>query len=169
LLLKFDGKYYWQGDLVNTDDSRICTTIRRKIGRVFQQPFIFRGSVRENIELPLLLRKETSIKAIVERYAEFFNITHLLERNAKKLSGGESARVALARAFSIEPVVMLLDEPFSAIDFTERKDIIAKTKNFLRENRITTVIVTHNLEEAKEFADSVFILENGELKPNFNQ
>ena len=91
-------------------------------------------------------------------------VDSLLKRRAGQLSGGEAQRVSLARAFVLDPELLLMDEPFSAVDPQTRAQLLKDLSKVLAENHRTTIFVTHNLKEAAKFGDRVAVIINGELK-----
>jgi molybdate/tungstate transport system ATP-binding protein len=120
-------------------------------------------SVRRHLEFALDIRAWTR-KAIAERVAELaslLGIGQLLDRYPEGLSGGESQRVALGRALSFRPRVLLLDEPLSALDDETRQEMYALLRSVQRQTGVTALHVTHNLSEAKALADRTFVLRNG--------
>jgi ABC-type sugar transport system ATPase subunit len=138
----------------------------RAIGYVPQDLALFPNmNVRAHLEFALWLRSQ-SPSSIAQRVAELANvlgIEHLLERSIHKLSGGESQRVALGRALSFRPSVLLLDEPLSALDEATRTQIQALLKKINREFNVTVLHVTHSTEEAETLADKQFHLEDGRI------
>ena len=108
--------------------------------------------------------KESIIKKEVAIWAENLNISHLLNRKSKKLSGGEAQRVSLARALALKPKILFLDEPFSALDAPTRVKLISDFQRVQRESKVTTLFVTHNLDEALILADRVVIIMAGEIR-----
>ncbi|GAB4564946.1 MAG: hypothetical protein Fur0017_01200 [Anaerolineales bacterium] len=139
---------------------------RRSIAFVFQDPLLMDMSVRENIALGLKFRnvdkKETQER--VHKWAKAMGVEKLLERRAGQLSGGEAQRVSLARAFVIDPELLLMDEPFSAVDPQTREKLLEDLSRVLEEDHRTTIFVTHNLKEAAQFGDRVAVIINHELK-----
>jgi molybdate/tungstate transport system ATP-binding protein len=120
-------------------------------------------SVRRHLELALDVRAWTR-QAIAERVAELaalLGLGHLLDRRPEGLSGGESQRVALGRALSFRPCVLLLDEPLSALDDETRQEMYALLRSVQRQTGVTALHVTHNLGEAKVLADRLFVLKDG--------
>ncbi|MGH2377391.1 MAG: ABC transporter ATP-binding protein, partial [Candidatus Limnocylindria bacterium] len=93
-----------------------------------------------------------------------FGIAGLADRQAVTLSGGESQRVSLARAFAVEPEILFLDEPFSALDTPTREEIVADLARVLHETALTTVLVTHDRDEALSLADSIAVLISGRIR-----
>jgi sulfate transport system ATP-binding protein len=139
---------------------------QRGTGFVFQNYSIFRHmSVSENIEFGLKIRK-TSKEARVKRREQLLDIVGLAglgNRYAHQLSGGQQQRVALARALVYEPDVLLLDEPFGALDVKIRAQLRRSLKEIQQRLGVTTILVTHDQEEAFELADRIGVLERGRL------
>lgn len=140
--------------------------VRRRMAVVFQEPLLLDTSVRDNVETGLRLRgvprAERRIRA--ERWLDRFGVAHLGPRAARRLSGGEAQRVNLARAFATEPEVLLLDEPFSALDQPARETIIEDLASVLDETGAATVLVTHDRSEAVRLADRVAVLLGGRIR-----
>ncbi|MDB5817499.1 MAG: Fe3+/spermidine/putrescine transporter ATP-binding protein [Rhizobacter sp.] len=140
---------------------------RRNIGIVFQNYALFpHMTVAENVGYGLAARGTTSA-ATKKRTAEMLELVqlgHLAARLTKQLSGGQQQRVALARALAIEPRVLLLDEPFSALDKSLRLDMQIEIKRIQRAAGTTAIIVTHDQEEALGMADRVAVLSAGKLE-----
>ncbi|WP_071393637.1 ABC transporter ATP-binding protein [Bacillus tuaregi] len=139
---------------------------RRKIAIALQQSLLLDTTVFQNIAVGLKIRKlpRKVIKEKVYEWLEKFNITHLAEKHVSKLSGGEAQRVNLARAMILEPELLCLDEPFSALDFPTKMKLIADFKSILSAADTTALFVSHDLLEVKSLTDELFILKNGELK-----
>ena len=91
-------------------------------------------------------------------------VDSLLGRRAGQLSGGEAQRVSLARAFILDPELLLMDEPFSAVDPPTREQLLKDLSTLLSQDQRTTIFVTHNLKEAAQIGDRVAVVINGELK-----
>jgi len=138
---------------------------RRKLALVMQEPLLLDRSVRDNIAIGLKFRGEQKeqIAKKIEIWAEKFRISHLLDRPAKKISGGEAQRVSLARAFVLEPELLLLDEPFSALDPQTRKEIVKDLRLVLNQTKTTTVFVTHDLNDVAVLADQVVLVWDGRI------
>jgi len=137
----------------------------RKIGIVFQDYAVFpHMTVFGNIAYPLKARKEekNSIKTRVEKVAAAMNISHILERNTEKLSGGEMQRVALARTLIIAPRLLLLDEPLSSLD-TSLKDDLKRLLRNLNKSGQTIIHVTHDYGDAISLATRVGVIHNGKI------
>jgi tungstate transport system ATP-binding protein len=139
---------------------------RRRIAFVFQDPLLMDMSVRENIALGLKFRNvdKRETQARVLKWAKAMGVDQLLERRASQLSGGEAQRVSLARAFVLDPELLLMDEPFSAVDPQTRKKLLLDLSKALAQDHRTTIFVTHNLKEAAQFGDRVAVVIGGELK-----
>jgi tungstate transport system ATP-binding protein len=139
---------------------------RRKIAFVFQDPLLMDMSVRDNIALGLKFRNMDKVEtqARVVTWAKAMGVDHLLKRRAGQLSGGEAQRVSLARAFVLDPELLLMDEPFSAVDPQTRAQLLEDLSNVLARDHRTTIFVTHNLEEAGQFGDRVAVFIGNELR-----
>ncbi|NEU75522.1 sulfate/molybdate ABC transporter ATP-binding protein [Hassallia byssoidea VB512170] len=139
----------------------------RNIGFVFQHYALFKHlTVRKNIGFGLELRKapKAKIKARVEQLLELVQLSGLGDRYPSQLSGGQRQRVALARALAVEPNVLLLDEPFGALDAKVRKDLRAWLRRLHDEVHVTTVFVTHDQEEAMEVSDEIVVMNKGRVE-----
>lgn len=143
----------------------------RGVGFVFQQYALFRHmTVAENIAFGLSVlpsKKRPSSKEIKDRVTELLSLVQLngLEkRRPDQISGGQRQRVALARALAIRPKVLLLDEPFGALDAKVRKDLRRWLRSFHDEIGLTTLFVTHDQEEALELADQVVVMANSRIE-----
>ena len=139
----------------------------RNIGFVFQHYALFKHlTVRQNIAFGLDIRKspKTKIKARVEELLELVQLAGLGDRYPSQLSGGQRQRVALARALAVEPQVLLLDEPFGALDAKVRKDLRAWLRRLHDEVHVTTVFVTHDQEEAMEVSDKIVVMNKGRVE-----
>lgn len=136
----------------------------RNIGFVFQHYALFKHlTVRQNIAFGLDIRKtpKARTKARVEELLELVQLSGLGNRYPSQLSGGQRQRVALARALAVEPKVLLLDEPFGALDAKVRKDLRAWLRRLHDEVHVTTVFVTHDQEEAMEVSDELVVMNKG--------
>lgn len=133
----------------------------RQIGYVPQDLALFPTmTVRENLEFALRLRNapRQQIAERTEELAHLLSIPHLLGRGVKHLSGGEAQRVALGRALSFRPAVLLLDEPLSALDEARRHDMQNLLRSVQQNTGVTTLHVTHSADEAEALADRVLTL-----------
>ncbi len=139
----------------------------RNIGFVFQHYALFKHlTVRKNVAFGLELRKapKGKTKARVEQLLELVQLSGLGDRYPSQLSGGQRQRVALARALAVEPNVLLLDEPFGALDAKVRKDLRAWLRRLHDEVHVTTVFVTHDQEEAMEVSDEIVVMNKGRVE-----
>jgi tungstate transport system ATP-binding protein len=132
---------------------------------VLQEPLLFDTTVYDNVASGLKIRgmKRDEIEPIVGKALERFGIVHLRDRSARTLSGGEARRASIARAFATNPEVLLLDEPFSALDPIMRETLLEDLEHILRETRITTVFVTHDRMEALRLATRLGVMNAGEI------
>ena len=131
---------------------------------VFQRPILLRRSVAANLDYPLALRglSRQARRATVARTLDRFGLGPLADRPARLLSGGEQQRLALARAWSMQPEVLFLDEPTSALDPSATRIIEEMLMGFSAEG-ITIVLTTHNLGQARRLAEDVAFLHRGRL------
>ena len=144
---------------------------KRKVGFVFQHYALFRHmNVYDNIAFGLKVRSrrerpnDTAIRERVHKLLSLVQLEGLDARFPSQLSGGQRQRVALARALAVEPKVLLLDEPFGALDAKVRKELRRWLRRFHDEIHLTTVFVTHDQEEALEIADEVVIMNNARVE-----
>lgn len=143
----------------------------RGIGYVPQDGALFSTmTVREHLSFALEIRhaSNSEIEARVEELAGLLGIGHLLDRRPFGLSGGERQRVALGRALSFRPQILLLDEPLSAVDEGTRSEMYELLRRVQIESGVTALHITHNPAEARELADAVFILKEGKITEERN-
>ena len=143
----------------------------RQVGFVFQHYALFRHmTVFENVAFGLRVRHKSTrpskeeIRDRVERLLSLVQLAQFSKRYPSQLSGGQRQRVALARALAVEPKVLLLDEPFGALDAQVRKGLRAWLRRLHEEIHITSVLVTHDQEEALEVADRVVVMNNSKIE-----
>jgi sulfate transport system ATP-binding protein len=140
---------------------------RRDIGFVFQHYAAFKHmTVRDNVAFGLKVRKrpKAEITAKVDELLGIVGLAGYQERYPSQLSGGQRQRMALARALAVEPKVLLLDEPFGALDANVRAELRAWLRRLHEEVHVTTVLVTHDQEEAMELADRIVVLNAGRIE-----
>jgi tungstate transport system ATP-binding protein len=139
---------------------------RRRIGLVMQEALMLDMSVAQNIAIGLRFRSLPAheIDLRVDEWLERLHIAHLKNRPAVKLSGGEAQRVALARAFVLQPELLLLDEPFGALDKKTRPELIHDLKTLLPAMHTTTLFSTHEDREVNALADEKIELTNGRIQ-----
>ncbi len=161
-----EGKICFAGQ----DISRLHAR-ERKVGFVFQHYALFRHmTVFENIAfgLTVLPRRERPNKAVIDKKVtqllEMIQLPHLAQRYPAQLSGGQKQRVALARALAVEPQILLLDEPFGALDAKVRTELRSWLRELHSELKFTSVFVTHDQQEAMEVADRIVIMGNGKIE-----
>ena len=144
---------------------RDSLAVRRRFASVFQEPLLTDTTVERNVALGLALRRtpREEIRRRAAHWMDRLGIRELAGRQARTLSGGEAQRTSLARAFAIEPDVLLLDEPFSALDPPTREDLLRDLQRILRETAVTTVFVTHDRAEALRLGDRVGVMLEGRL------
>jgi sulfate/thiosulfate transport system ATP-binding protein len=153
--------------LLTGKDATYQSVQERNIGFVFQHYALFKHlTVRQNIAFGLEIRKapKSKIKNRVGELLELVQLSGLGDRYPSQLSGGQRQRVALARALAVEPEVLLLDEPFGALDAKVRKDLRAWLRRLHDEVHVTTVFVTHDQEEAMEVSDEVVVMNKGRVE-----
>jgi sulfate transport system ATP-binding protein len=140
---------------------------KRNVGFVFQHYAAFKHlSVRRNVAFGLEIRRRPKAE-IRERVDELLRLVHLEQfgdRLPAQLSGGQRQRMALARALAVEPTVLLLDEPFGALDAKVRKELRDWLRRLHDEVHVTTVFVTHDQEEALEVADEIVVINDGRVE-----
>ena len=137
--------------------------LRRRIATVFQEPLLLNATVHQNAALGLKLRgiSDAEIDRRLGPWLQRLGIDHLAARSARTLSGGEAQRTSLVRALVLEPELLLLDEPFSALDPTSREALLRDFQCIVKETGITTVFVTHDRQEAFALANRVGVLNQG--------
>jgi sulfate transport system ATP-binding protein len=161
-----------QGEvLFDGEDALLRSVGERNVGFVFQSYALFRHmTVFENIAFGLRARprrrrpREAEIRARVGRLLDLVQLGSLGGRYPSQLSGGQRQRIALARALAIEPRILLLDEPFGALDAKVRKELRRWLRQLHEEIHVTSVFVTHDQEEALELADRVVVLDKGRIR-----
>ncbi len=154
--------------LFNGEDATAASARERRVGFVFQHYALFRHmTVFENIAFGLRIKRrnerpdERTIQRKVSKLLDLIQLSPLAQRYPGQLSGGQRQRVALARALAVEPKVLLLDEPFGALDARVRKELRRWLRHLHDELHVASVFVTHDQEEALEVADRVAIMNQG--------
>jgi sulfate/thiosulfate transport system ATP-binding protein len=152
---------------INGQDATGVAPQQRGVGFVFQHYAAFRHmNVRDNVGFALKIRKRPK-NEIRERVGELLRLVQIegfADRYPSQLSGGQRQRMALARALAAEPRVLLLDEPFGALDARVRKELRAWLRRLHEEVPVTTVLVTHDQEEAMDVADRVAVMNEGRIE-----
>src|SRR6186997_662478 len=148
-------------------DATALAPQKRNVGFVFQHYAAFKHmTVRENVAFGLRIRKrpKAEVAAKVDELLGIVGLGGYQSRYPSQLSGGQRQRMALARALAIEPRVLLLDEPFGALDARVRKELRTWLRRLHEEVHVTTVLVTHDQEEAMEVADRVVVMNHGRIE-----
>lgn len=136
----------------------------RNVGYVFQNYALFpHMTVRENI-LFGVDKKNINYEKELSYISDMMKIRHLMDKYPSEISGGEKQRVAFARAMIIRPDILLLDEPFSALDEDLKEDIYIDLLNIKKSQNIPIILITHNKNEAKILADKIIYIHNGKIK-----
>jgi len=156
------GNVYFRGEQVTAKNS---LEIRRCMASVFQEPLLLNGTVYANAALGLKLRglPGDQIHEKLRPWLERLGVAHLISRQVRTLSGGEAQRTSLARGLVLDPDLLLLDEPFSALDAPTREALLLDLQEILAETGITTVMVTHDLQEAAALGKRIGVLSQGKL------
>jgi sulfate/thiosulfate transport system ATP-binding protein len=151
-------------------DGREVTRVpvrRRGIGFVFQHYAAFKHmSVADNVGFGLSVRRRprSEVEAKVAELLELVGLAHLAERRPGQLSGGQRQRMALARALAVEPKVLLLDEPFGALDARVREELRSWLRRLHDQVHVTTLFVTHDQGEAMELAEQIVVVNHGRVE-----
>ncbi|ANV89878.1 sulfate/molybdate ABC transporter ATP-binding protein [Picosynechococcus sp. PCC 8807] len=153
--------------IINGQDATHVDIRRRNIGFVFQHYALFKHlTIRQNVAFGLEIRKKPKhlIRQRVEELLDLVQLQGLGDRYPSQLSGGQRQRVALARALAVQPQVLLLDEPFGALDAKVRKELRAWLRRLHEEVHVTSIFVTHDQEEAMEVADEIVVMNHGRIE-----
>ncbi|WLP90187.1 TOBE-like domain-containing protein [Gordonia sp. NB41Y] len=153
--------------LIDDDDVSRKSPQKRDIGFVFQHYAAFKHlTVRDNIAFGLKIRKrpKKEIDAKVDELLDVVGLTVFQKRFPAQLSGGQRQRMALARALAVDPKVLLLDEPFGALDAKVRDDLRRWLRRLHEEVHVTTVLVTHDQQEALDVSDRIAVLNKGRIE-----
>ena len=140
--------------------------VRGVSAAVLQRPLLRRGSVRANVESGLRFRRvpRAESRQRAARWIERFGLEHLADQPAASLSGGEAQRVSVARALALAPELLLLDEPFGALDGPTRAELLADLRDILAATSTAALLVTHDRHEAAAVTDRIGILHAGRLR-----
>jgi tungstate transport system ATP-binding protein len=157
------GSIQFEGQSIQPSNAPLGA--RRSISVVFQQPLMLDTTVFGNVSVGLKIRgySKKEVKEKVSYWLNRLNVGHLANRHARTLSGGEAQRIALARALVTEPKILLLDEPFSALDLPTKRAILHDLKTILKETGITTLFISHDYQEALFLTDEFIVIHRGEL------
>lgn len=163
LLNPLSGTIRYKGqDITKIDE----LAYRRNLALVLQEPLLFDTTVYHNIAIGLRFRgiSIAEQEKRIELWLSRLNINHLKTRPATQLSGGQAQRVSLARAMVLEPTLLLLDEPFRALDSPTRTALIDDLRRLLSETRTTAIFVTHNQDQALSIGSRVAVILDGKLQ-----
>jgi sulfate transport system ATP-binding protein len=152
--------------IAGTDATRLPAQ-KRNVGFVFQHYAVFKHlTVARNVAFGLEIRKKPKdeVAARVDELLRLVHLSQFAHRLPSQLSGGQRQRMALARALAVEPTVLLLDEPFGALDAKVRKELREWLRRLHDEVHVTTVFVTHDQEEALEVADEIVVINDGRVE-----
>lgn len=157
-----EGKIRLNGTPVN---GRNILQLRRQMAVVFQEPLLMDTTVLGNVMTGLHIRgvPKDEARRRAGEWLERLGISHLAQRSALRLSGGEAQRVNLARAFALQPRILFMDEPFSSLDYPTRTALLEEIGTILKETKITTLFVTHDYTEIPFLARQVAVMLNGRL------
>jgi tungstate transport system ATP-binding protein len=163
LLRPTAGEIRCRGEIINSD--RAILAYRRRLAMVFQEPLLFDTTVYDNVATGLKIRgmARQDVRKRVMDTLDLFKMAHLADRSARKISGGESQRTSLARAFALQPEMIFLDEPFSALDPPTRLALTEDLEQILNETKTAAVIATHDQLEALRLADRIAVVHRGSI------
>ena len=158
------GRIVLNGRVLFDSEKKINVPIqKRNVGYMFQSYALFPNmNVYENISVGLRARKVKDVDIVVQKVMQQFRVFELASRYPKQLSGGQRQRVALARLMAYEPDVLLLDEPFSALDEDLKEDLLRELKSELQISK-PVVFVSHDKEEVNELCDLKYKIKQGEI------
>jgi tungstate transport system ATP-binding protein len=163
LLRPRSGEIIFRGQKIGSDYPVL--QYRRRIAMVFQEALLFDTTVYNNVASGLKLRglNGEKIRESVEEQLERFGISHLRDRSARKLSGGEAQRTSLARAFAIRPEVLFLDEPFASLDQPSRESLMDDLHRVLKKTATIALFATHDRVEALRLANRIAVMDEGRV------
>ena len=156
------GQLYFQGQPV---PKSVPLPIRRRIAIVFQESLLLNTRVFDNVAIGLKIRglAKGKIQERVDYWLKQFGVGHLSKQLARSLSGGEAQRVSLARAFALEPDILFLDEPFSALDAPSKERLRIDLAQVFKSTQTTTVLVSHDFKDIEQLTNRALILINGQV------
>jgi len=158
-----DGEFFFKGEKVSSSHGLL--QYRRRLAMVFQEPMLFDTTVFRNVASGLKIRgmDRSEIEKRVKQNLQRFGISHLVDRSARKISGGEAQRAALARALAIQPEILFLDEPFASLDPPTRESLMEDLEKILRQTNTTTIFATHDRMEALRLSDRIAVMNQGRI------
>jgi tungstate transport system ATP-binding protein len=165
LELPTSGKITFKGEDVSAVAGGRGLEVRRRMVMLFQDPLLFKTSVEKNVAFGLGVRRlpRIDIKQRVDDALELLGLEGSNDKAVSTLSGGEAQRVAFARALVIEPEVIFLDEPFSDLDSLIRRRLQSEVRDIFKRKGLTSVLVTHDHEEAARMGDRIMVLHEGRI------
>ena len=150
-------------DKILSNDGIFVEPEDRKLGLVVQEKVLFPHlNVQDNVQFGIASDDKKNEKCI--EMLKKFHISDLIDKYPHEISGGEAQRVALARTLVTKPSVLLLDEPFNGLDQGLKDEIYPDIKRILKENKMTTIMVSHNLNEVKSLSNKIYELNNATLR-----
>lgn len=157
-----EGSIIFQGNVVTRKNE---LHYRRRLAMVFQEPLLLDTTVFENVAVGLRFRgmNGRKLEREIRYWLEMFSLHDFQGKRVKDLSSGEAQRVSLARAFAVNPDVLLLDEPFASLDCTRREELMSTLKMILKKTGITVIMATHDRYEALCMAHRLAVLRDGNL------
>jgi len=156
-----EGKIFLEDKMVSSDTFTLPTE-KRRVGMVVQEKALFPHlSVKKNILFGI--ERESNKNEIVSELAELFKIENLLDKLPSQISGGEQQRVALARSLAPSPTLLMLDEPFSALDDELKQELYIELDKIFQKQQLSILLVTHDHEEAKTLTSKSLKLSQGSL------
>ncbi|GAB2629325.1 ABC transporter ATP-binding protein [Belliella aquatica] len=160
---KNSGDVFLEGEQILSPKEKLVPGYD-EIQLVFQEYQLFPNStVEENIGRPLIRYDKKYKKQRIEELLKLLNLEPFRNKLPRQLSGGQQQKVAIGRALSLEPQVLLLDEPFSSLDTIQRRELIFELKEIFQKLQVTVVFVTHDLDDALQMTDSLVIMHQGKL------
>ena len=166
------GQIAIDGKIVSVLDDAALTLLRRNtIGFVYQFHFLqAEFSAEENVMIPQLIAgvDKAVAKQKADKLLDQMGLGHRLHHRPARLSGGEQQRVAIARALSVMPKLLLLDEPFSNLDYSRKMELRERLFNYAKEHELSVMISTHEIQEILPWTDQIIVLQEGRLIQNDN-
>ncbi|MFQ5659231.1 MAG: ABC transporter ATP-binding protein [Gammaproteobacteria bacterium] len=154
----------WLNNQCVSDHKSLIPVEKRQVGMVFQDYALFPHlTVKENVAFGLGHLGRRDLESRIKKVSNLLKITSFLSTYPHRLSGGQQQRVAIARAIAPQPKILLLDEPFSSMDIELREQIAAEIRTVLKQDKMTSVLVTHNQKEAFAMADEIGVIRAGSL------
>ncbi|MEE2876092.1 MAG: ATP-binding cassette domain-containing protein [Chloroflexota bacterium] len=160
LIPSTEGEIFYFGTKISRANRR---DFRRLSSISFQDPVLLDRTVVDNLKIAMDLRgfKKTQIRTLAYSWLERLGVEHLATKKPHELSGGERQRVSLARAFALQPAILMLDEPFTAIDPVDKRSISRDLHDLINESELSSIVVTHDISEAVVLASKVVVLIDG--------